>query len=186
MREYIKMHPDLQSAIDTEEPLPNPHRSSQLMPDAQTRVTDTDMAVSQLVNTKPNVDYLNRQVTQNANPSKNGPSFSAKLLSKIAGSALGSVFVRNQIETGDAGATPICNNVRARLNSDGFLDVMHEEHSQSEEEKKDDDLESMNQVPKPEPPQRLQKQVSKGLSFDLPNHIEIESDYILTSHLGDW
>lgn len=144
-----------------------------------------DMAVSQLVtNNKPN-DYnlLNRQVTQKATTT---PSFSAKLLSKIAGSALGSVFVRNQMETGDAGATPICNNVRARLNSDGFLDVMHDEHSQSEEEKKDDEFQPMNQVPKPEPPQRLQKQVSKGLSFDLPNQIEIESDYILTSHLGDW
>ena len=82
-----------------------------------------DMAVSQLVtnNKKPNDDYLNRQVTNKATTT---PSFSAKLLSKIAGSALGSVFVRNQMETGDAGATPICNNVRARLNSDGFLDVI--------------------------------------------------------------
>jgi len=48
------------------------------------------------------------------------------------------------METGDAGATPICNNVRARLNSDGFLDVMHDENSQSEEEKKDDEVQPMN------------------------------------------
>jgi hypothetical protein len=44
------------------------------------------------------------------------------------------------VEGGDAGATPVCNNVRARLNSDGFLDVMHDELSQEEEEKKSPDF----------------------------------------------
>ncbi len=40
--------------------------------------------------------------------------------------ALG-VLLGPRVEAGDAGATPICNNLRARLNSDGFLDVTNEQ-----------------------------------------------------------
>ena len=41
----------------------------------------------------------------------------------------------NKVEAGDAGATPICESVRARLNSDGFLDL---ESNPNEEEKKEE------------------------------------------------
>jgi len=40
--------------------------------------------------------------------------------------ALG-VLLGPRVETGDAGATPICNNVRSRLNSDGFLELSNEQ-----------------------------------------------------------
>ena len=41
-------------------------------------------------------------------------------------SQFGQMFLRPAVEAGDAGATPICNNVRARLNSDDFIEVLNE------------------------------------------------------------
>lgn len=35
--------------------------------------------------------------------------------------------MRPSVEAGDAGATPICNNVKARLNSDDFIEVTNED-----------------------------------------------------------
>lgn len=46
--------------------------------------------------------------------------------------AIGNVFLGREVEAGDAGATPITDNVRARLNSDGFLEVTTEEEKELE------------------------------------------------------
>ena len=60
-------------------------------------------------------------------------SFREKLFGKFGDKARPSfmgalgVLLGPRIEAGDAGATPICNNLRARLNSDGFLDVTNEQ-----------------------------------------------------------
>ena len=52
-------------------------------------------------------------------------------------------------------------NVRDRLNSDGFCELSNDQ----------------------EP---LEESKIEGPKFELPMTIEIETDYILTSHLGDW
>jgi len=54
---------------------------------------------------------------------------------------MGRVFQgQQQFLAGDAGATPIASNVRARLNSDGFLDVV-QDYDEDEEEKLSSDSE---------------------------------------------
>ena len=55
------------------------------------------------------------------------------------------------------------------------------------EEKKFDEIPLL--LLKPEKPLRLQQQKSQeknGLKVEVPIRIDIENDYILTSHLGDW
>ena len=65
-------------------------------------------------------------------------------------------------------------NVRERVNSDDFLEVT-----------KDEAPEHDMQIPKPpEPAPRLRQ--NNGLHVELSASVDIESDYILTSHLGDW
>ena len=83
-------------------------------------------------------------------------SFSAKLLSKLSGGAatnpsqenghksnflgkLGFMILgSNRVEAGDAGATPICESVRTRLNSDGFLDLSNADEEEKKEEVKEE------------------------------------------------
>ena len=73
-------------------------------------------------------------------------------------------------------ATTVC---RDRLNSDGFMDVIL-----GEEEKVNQSAPALVQstkIAKYEALGNAEKQ-----QVDLPVFIEIEKDYILHSHLGDW
>ena len=80
-------------------------------------------------------------------------SFSAKLFKRLAGGDTPSqesgqksnflgklgfmILGSNRVEAGDAGATPICESVRTRLNSDGFLDLSNADEEEKKEEVKE-------------------------------------------------
>ena len=64
-------------------------------------------------------------------------------------------------------------NVRSRLNSDGFCELSNDIEADNLEESKEGQeskVTASNMVPQ----------------FEFSMAIEIETDYILTSHLGDW
>ena len=63
--------------------------------------------------------------------------------------------------------------MRDRLNSDGFFEVTNEDDNDGEERK-------VEEQPK------VIEVANTGPNIELPMTIEIETDYILTSHLFDW
>lgn len=79
------------------------------------------------------------------------------------------------VEAGDAGATPLVNSVRARLNSDGFIDLEEEEQRQAELAQSMATLSLSQALPS-----------ESGPKIEMASRVEIHDDYILTSYLGDW
>ena len=201
VKNYISKHPELLTVPDDDDDLVSSPRQSSTSPRAKNFATDASLAMSGMV--PPQKDQEEFKLP-GAAPYEPKPSFSQKLFSKLSGgnksandaasndgkgnflNKLGFMILgANKVEAGDAGATPICESVRARLNSDGFLDL---ESNPNEEEKKEE-VPDQFQAPKPEKPLRLRQENAEkqdGLQIDMYAKIEIEDDYILTSHLGDW
>ena len=73
------------------------------------------------------------------------------------------------------------SNVRARQNSDGFCELSNNPADQEETK-----VEAKPQIAAENDPSNQSQTSSQGPNIELPMMIEIETDYILTSHLGDW